>query len=126
MPVATCPTLSETLSRLFWLSASLLAASATAAIKLPFWAPRTLRSMRREVPPGIDPRSHVTAPPPAEQVPAVGMAELGFSVVGVVVDADKFAALARGEAPFYEPGLDELLLWRSLLGLPPLTRRQCL
>ncbi|WP_035812550.1 UDP-glucose dehydrogenase family protein [Jiangella gansuensis] len=42
-------------------------------------------------------------------VHAVGMAELGYSVVGIDVDADKVAALSRGEAPFYEPGLDELL-----------------
>lgn len=42
-------------------------------------------------------------------VHAVGMAELGYTVVGIDVDADKVAALARGEAPFYEPGLDELL-----------------
>nr|WP_238992786.1 UDP-glucose/GDP-mannose dehydrogenase family protein [Jiangella aurantiaca] len=42
-------------------------------------------------------------------VHAVGMAELGYTVVGIDVDAEKVAALARGEAPFYEPGLDELL-----------------
>ncbi|PSL03127.1 UDPglucose 6-dehydrogenase [Haloactinopolyspora alba] len=43
-------------------------------------------------------------------VHAVGMAELGYSVVAVDVDEAKIAALARGEAPIYEPGLDELLL----------------
>ncbi|WP_298328631.1 UDP-glucose/GDP-mannose dehydrogenase family protein [Haloactinopolyspora sp.] len=42
-------------------------------------------------------------------VHAVGMAELGYSVVGVDVDDQKVAALSRGEAPIYEPGLDELL-----------------
>ncbi|AYY13441.1 UDP-glucose/GDP-mannose dehydrogenase family protein [Actinobacteria bacterium YIM 96077] len=42
-------------------------------------------------------------------VHAVGMAELGHTVVGVDVDETKVAALSRGEAPFYEPGLDELL-----------------
>ncbi|RIQ20613.1 UDP-glucose dehydrogenase family protein [Jiangella rhizosphaerae] len=42
-------------------------------------------------------------------VHAVGMAELGYTVVGIDVDADKVAALSRGEAPIYEPGLDDLL-----------------
>jgi UDPglucose 6-dehydrogenase len=37
------------------------------------------------------------------------MAELGHSVVGVDVDAAKIEALATGRAPFFEPGLDELL-----------------
>src|SRR4051812_29639345 len=37
------------------------------------------------------------------------MAELGYDVVGLDVDADKVARLAGGEVPFYEPGLDELL-----------------
>ena len=37
------------------------------------------------------------------------MAESGYDVLGVDVDADKIAALARGEVPFYEPGLSELL-----------------
>ncbi|MBB5788390.1 nucleotide sugar dehydrogenase [Jiangella mangrovi] len=49
-------------------------------------------------------------------VHAVGMAELGYTVVGIDVDADKVAALARGEAPFYEPGLDELLAKHSGTG----------
>src|SRR3954469_24749730 len=40
---------------------------------------------------------------------AVCMAELGFDVVGLDVDASKVARLADGEVPFYEPGLDELL-----------------
>ena len=50
-------------------------------------------------------------------VHAVGMAELGYSVVGVDVDAGKIDALARGEAPFYEPGLDELLAKHAKSGL---------
>ncbi|HEX2361606.1 MAG TPA: UDP-glucose/GDP-mannose dehydrogenase family protein [Jiangellaceae bacterium] len=42
-------------------------------------------------------------------VHAVGMAELGHSVVGVDVDPIKIAALQEGRAPFYEPDLDPLL-----------------
>ena len=37
------------------------------------------------------------------------MAELGFEVIGVDVDPQKVAILQRGEVPFYEPGLDEVL-----------------
>ena len=37
------------------------------------------------------------------------MASVGHTVVGIDVDADKTAALAGGQAPFFEPGLDELL-----------------
>jgi UDPglucose 6-dehydrogenase len=37
------------------------------------------------------------------------MAELGHEVLGVEVHADKLARLAKGEVPFYEPGLTELL-----------------
>ena len=40
---------------------------------------------------------------------AVCMAELGYDVVGLDVDADKVARLSAGEVPFFEPGLDELL-----------------
>jgi UDPglucose 6-dehydrogenase len=40
---------------------------------------------------------------------AVCMAELGHDVLGVDVDAVKLAKLGAGEAPFYEPGLDEVL-----------------
>jgi UDPglucose 6-dehydrogenase len=42
-------------------------------------------------------------------VHAASMAELGHTVVGVDVDADKVALLAAGTPPFYEPGLGELL-----------------
>jgi UDPglucose 6-dehydrogenase len=42
-------------------------------------------------------------------VHAAGMADLGFQVVGVDVDPAKVATLQRGEAPFYEPGLEPLL-----------------
>ena len=40
---------------------------------------------------------------------AVCMAELGFDVIGLDVDAGKVARLSAGEVPFFEPGLDELL-----------------
>ncbi|GIG37969.1 UDP-glucose dehydrogenase family protein [Cellulomonas pakistanensis] len=42
-------------------------------------------------------------------VHAASMAKLGHTVVGVDVDAAKVALLAAGTAPFYEPGLPELL-----------------
>ncbi|MGV8978450.1 MAG: UDP-glucose dehydrogenase family protein [Cellulomonas sp.] len=42
-------------------------------------------------------------------VHAASMAKLGHHVVGVDVDAAKVAELAAGRAPFYEPGLPELL-----------------
>lgn len=42
-------------------------------------------------------------------VHAACMAELGHHVVGVDVDAAKVALLARGRAPFHEPGFAELL-----------------
>lgn len=40
---------------------------------------------------------------------AACMAELGHQVVGIDSDADKVATLLRGEVPFWEPGLDEVL-----------------
>ncbi|MFB2586749.1 UDP-glucose dehydrogenase family protein [Herbiconiux liukaitaii] len=42
-------------------------------------------------------------------VHAAAMAELGHDVVGVDVDEKKIASLSVGEAPFYEPGLPEIL-----------------
>ena len=42
-------------------------------------------------------------------VHAAGMAELGFDVVGVDVDAAKIEALASGRMPFYEPDFEALL-----------------
>ena len=36
-------------------------------------------------------------------------AELGHEVIGIDADPEKIAALAEGQAPFYEPGLQELL-----------------
>jgi UDPglucose 6-dehydrogenase len=40
---------------------------------------------------------------------AICFAELGYEVLGVDVDAEKIAKLSAGEAPFHEPGLDQLL-----------------
>ncbi len=42
-------------------------------------------------------------------VTAVGFAELGSDVWCIDVDAEKIAALKRGELPIYEPGLEELM-----------------
>lgn len=42
-------------------------------------------------------------------VHAVAMASLGHEVVGIDVDARKVGELSRGSAPFYEPGLQEML-----------------
>lgn len=42
-------------------------------------------------------------------VHAASMAELGHDVVGIDVDESKIAALSAGSAPFFEPGLPELL-----------------
>ncbi len=42
-------------------------------------------------------------------VHAACMADLGFEVLGVDRDQSRVEALARGEAPFFEPGLNELL-----------------
>jgi UDPglucose 6-dehydrogenase len=40
---------------------------------------------------------------------AAAMAELGFEVLGVDIDAAKLEALAQGSVPFFEPGLEPLL-----------------
>jgi UDPglucose 6-dehydrogenase len=37
------------------------------------------------------------------------MAELGYEVLGIDVDADKIARLSAGELPFYEPDLEPIL-----------------
>lgn len=42
-------------------------------------------------------------------VHAAGLASVGHEVVGVDIDHDRIAALATGHAPFFEPGLDDLL-----------------
>ncbi|MDT0323311.1 UDP-glucose dehydrogenase family protein [Streptomyces millisiae] len=53
---------------------------------------------------------------------AAAMAELGFEVLGLDVLPEKLDRLRRGEAPMYEPGLDELLR-RHVTGLPGSTGR---
>ncbi|MDR6867244.1 UDPglucose 6-dehydrogenase [Microbacterium resistens] len=40
---------------------------------------------------------------------AAAMASIGHDVVGIDVDPRKIEALSRGEAPFFEPGLPEIL-----------------
>jgi len=42
-------------------------------------------------------------------VHAAAMASIGHDVVGIDVDQRKIDALAKGEAPFFEPGLPEIL-----------------
>lgn len=42
-------------------------------------------------------------------VHAACMAELGFDVVGIDVDADKISTLASGKAPFFEPDFEPIL-----------------
>lgn len=42
-------------------------------------------------------------------VHAASMAHLGHDVVGIDVDAEKIASLSAGRAPFFEPGLPEVL-----------------
>jgi len=67
---------------------------------------------------GLRPTSHETAGRTKISVLGCGylgavhaacMTRLGHEVVGFDVDEDKIAALASGKAPFYEPGLDDLL-----------------
>lgn len=41
---------------------------------------------------------------------ALGFAEWGHRVIGVDCDSERIAALKSGSPPFYEPGLEELLL----------------
>ena len=43
-------------------------------------------------------------------VHAACMAQLGHEVIGLDVDPAKVERLARGEAPFYEPGFEEVLV----------------
>ena len=42
-------------------------------------------------------------------VHAAAMASIGHEVVGIDVDERKIQALSNGEAPFFEPGLPEIL-----------------
>ena len=47
---------------------------------------------------------------------AVCMVELGYDVIGLDVDEEKIERLAKGEVPFFEPGLPELLSKHSSSG----------
>ncbi|MEU6759167.1 UDP-glucose/GDP-mannose dehydrogenase family protein [Streptomyces sp. NPDC046685] len=47
---------------------------------------------------------------------AAGLAEMGFEVIGLDVDAEKIAKLARGEVPFHEPGLGALMRTHTASG----------
>lgn len=47
---------------------------------------------------------------------AACMSSLGYTVIGVDTDEAKVAQLNRGELPFYEPGLEELLKAQLLSG----------
>ncbi len=42
-------------------------------------------------------------------VTAAGLAELGHRVIGTDKDGEKIGRIARGEVPFYEPGLEQLI-----------------
>jgi UDPglucose 6-dehydrogenase len=46
---------------------------------------------------------------------ALGFAEMGWEVIGADDDASKVAMIQSGQMPFYEPGLDDLLV-RTLSG----------
>lgn len=61
------------------------------------------------MPPLSRPRISVVGTGYLGAVHAACMADLGFEVVGVDVDAKKVATLQSGQAPFYEPGLSEVL-----------------
>ena len=49
-------------------------------------------------------------------VHAAAMVSLGHEVVGIDTDREKIEALAAGRAPFYEPGLPELLVAATATG----------
>lgn len=49
-------------------------------------------------------------------VHAACMADIGHDVLGVDTDSGKIAALAAGRAPFFEPGLPEILIRNTRAG----------
>jgi UDPglucose 6-dehydrogenase len=49
-------------------------------------------------------------------VHAAAMAELGHEVIGIDIDPAKIEALSAGRAPFFEPGLPEILISASATG----------
>ncbi|MCK9893838.1 UDP-glucose/GDP-mannose dehydrogenase family protein [Frankia sp. AgB32] len=56
-----------------------------------------------------DPRISVIGTGYLGATQAVCLAELGFEVVGIDIDATRVRRLSTGEVPFYEPGLEALL-----------------
>jgi UDPglucose 6-dehydrogenase len=68
--------------------------------------PSTLQPSRRQ----ISMRITVIGTGYLGAVHAACMAEIGHEVIGVDVDTTKIDALAAGRAPFFEPGLPELLV----------------
>jgi len=67
-------------------------------------ASRVLKALRdREMGIAVLGLGHVGLPT------ALGFAELGWKVTGADSNAENIALLAQGQAPFYEPGLQELL-----------------
>src|SRR5579863_9137195 len=50
-------------------------------------------------------------------VTAACLAKLGFRVIGVDRDSHKVQSVLNGQAPFYEPGLEELVLEGKASGL---------
>ena len=50
---------------------------------------------------------------------AVCLADLGHEVLAIDVDAEKIAMAARGEVPFFEPGLEPLLRKNTRFGPAP-------
>ncbi len=42
---------------------------------------------------------------------AVGLAQIGHQVIGIDTDAAKISSLQKGVVPFFEPGLQKLLVW---------------
>jgi UDPglucose 6-dehydrogenase len=49
-------------------------------------------------------------------VTAACLAEMGNSVIGLDIDADRVAALQRGEVPIHEPGLAEMIVRNTSAG----------
>ncbi len=70
---------------------------------------RYARGMPQERPPAATPVLSVIGTGYLGATHAGGMAELGFTVIGVDVDPDKVASLSAGVVPFFEPDLDDLL-----------------
>jgi len=48
---------------------------------------------------------------------AACMASLGFEVIGFDTESSKIESLVKGKVPFYEPGLEELIVTFTLFVL---------